>query len=74
MLRVALSFVILKHIEDLAVIMKIAKKYLCVSKLSDWATGKEEKTYLILLWDLKAGRGWGKNRGVQSPARHFASC
>ena len=66
MLHIALSFVILKHIEDLAVMMKIAKKYLCVSKLSDWATGKEEKTYLLLLllWDLKAGRGQGKNWGV----------
>lgn len=43
MLHVALSLVILKHIEDLAVIMKMTKKYLCVSKLSDRATGKEEK-------------------------------
>lgn len=72
MLQIALSFVILKHIEELAVIMKLARKYLCVSKLSDWATGKEFKIYL-LLWDLKAGRKWGKNWSVQFPARHRTS-
>lgn len=76
-LRIAFSFVIFKHTEDLAVIMKIAKKYLCIPKLSDWATGEEEKAYQTLpegtgtfFEDLKAEGGQGNDWG---PAGRFAS-
>ena len=53
--------------------MGIAKKYFCVSKLSDWATEKELKTHRLLLWDVPS-RGQGKNWDVQFPAGHIATC